>query len=110
MKRIVQLACTFALLLLLSTSSLRSQSVGVNTITPHTSAQLDITSPNKGLLIPRIAFASRPGSPATGLLLYQTDNTPGFYYYNGTSWVLLLSEKAGWSVSGNSGTDPALNF
>src|SRR5688572_18280869 len=107
MKKIVLLACTCALV---STSSLRSQSVGINTTSPHLSSQLDITSTNKGLLIPRIAFANRPASPATCLLIYQTDNTPGFYYYNGTSWILLLSEKAGWSVTGNAGTDPLLNF
>jgi hypothetical protein len=30
-------------------------------------------------------------SPATGLLVYQTDGTSGFYFYNGTSWVSLNS-------------------
>jgi len=28
-------------------------------------------------------------SPATGLLIYQTDNTPGFYFYNGSAWVVV---------------------
>ncbi|BAO75164.1 hypothetical protein [Winogradskyella sp. PG-2] len=28
-------------------------------------------------------------SPATDLLIYQTDNTPGFYFYNGTIWVAI---------------------
>jgi hypothetical protein len=28
-------------------------------------------------------------APATGLLIYQTDNTPGYYYYNGTAWAAL---------------------
>ncbi|MEJ6979119.1 tail fiber domain-containing protein [Pedobacter sp. P351] len=65
--------------------------VGVGTTTPHASAQLEIVSTNKGLLIPRLALASRPSSPATGLLIYQTDSTPGFYYYNGTAWVNISS-------------------
>ena len=26
-----------------------------------------------------------------GLLIYQTDNTPGFYYYNGSSWSVIDS-------------------
>ncbi|MDB9778216.1 DUF1566 domain-containing protein, partial [Polaribacter sp.] len=26
-------------------------------------------------------------SPATGLMIYQTDGTVGFYYYNGNSWA-----------------------
>jgi uncharacterized protein (TIGR02145 family) len=29
------------------------------------------------------------GSPATGLLVYQTDAPAGFYYYNGTGWISL---------------------
>jgi hypothetical protein len=45
-------------------------------------------------------------SPATGLLIYQTDNTPGFYYWNGTAWIPLLSSSSGsglfWSLTGNS--------
>jgi hypothetical protein len=42
-------------------------------------------------LIPRIAKANRPASPAEGLLVYQIDETPGFYYYNGTGWRILSS-------------------
>ena len=26
-------------------------------------------------------------APAAGLLIYQTNNTPGFYYYSGTAWT-----------------------
>ena len=29
------------------------------------------------------------GSPATGLMVYQTDGTAGFYFYNGTAWTSL---------------------
>ena len=62
--------------------------VGVGTIQPDPSAQLDIVSSDKGLLIPRMDLAGRNGilNPATGLLIYQTDNTAGFYYFNGTIW------------------------
>ena len=42
-------------------------------------------------MIPRIAEANRPSSPATGLLIYQVDNTPGFYYFDGTTWQRLGS-------------------
>jgi hypothetical protein len=59
--------------------------------TAHPSAILDVKSDSLGILIPRIAKANRPNSPATGLLIYQIDNTPGFYYYNGTSWRILSS-------------------
>lgn len=58
---------------------------------PNTSAKLDISSTNKGILIPRVTFANRPASPATGLMIFQTDSTPGFYYYNGTAWVRVAN-------------------
>lgn len=65
--------------------------VGIGTITPNASAQLDIQSTSKGLLIPRMLETERLAiaSPATGLLVYQTDNTAGFYYYTGSQWTTL---------------------
>jgi len=63
--------------------------VGINTRTPDPSAALDITGVGKGVLIPRMTLAQRPNSPVSGLLIYQTDNQPGFYYFNGTRWQLL---------------------
>lgn len=67
------------------------------------SAILDVSSTNKGVLIPRMSQAERNiiSTPATGLLIYQNDNTPGFYYYNGTSWSLL----GGGAPSGPAGGD-----
>lgn len=69
-----------------------SQSVGINTSTPHASSTLDITSTDKGILIPRMTLAQRNAIPlpAQGLMIYQTDNTPGFYYYNNLgNWIKL---------------------
>jgi hypothetical protein len=57
----------------------------------HPSSILEISSADKGILIPRIAKANRPANPAEGLLVYQIDETPGFYYYNGTGWRILSS-------------------
>ena len=57
--------------------------------TPDASAALDITSTTGGLLVPRMTETQRDAisSPAaTGLMIYQTDGTAGFYYYNGSSW------------------------
>ena len=59
--------------------------------TANTDAKLDIAATNKGILIPRITLANRPASPADGLLIYQTDNTPGFYYYNSGSWKRMAN-------------------
>ena len=62
--------------------------VGINTETPDASAALDITSTTGGLLVPRMTAAQRDAinPAATGLMIYQTDGKPGFYYYNGSSW------------------------
>lgn len=77
------------LLLCLFLTSISYAQVGIGTTSPNTSSALDITSTNSGLLIPRMDLSDRNaiGTPATGLLIFQTDNTPGFYYYNGTAWV-----------------------
>ncbi|WP_275981820.1 tail fiber domain-containing protein [Flavobacterium humidisoli] len=74
--------------------------VGVGTLTPDNSAQLDITSSNKGVLMPRIALTKTTDqSPVTGaiaksLLVYNTatvnDVTPGFYYWDGSKWSRMI--------------------
>ncbi len=83
--------CKWAALLplMLSLKMAKAQNIGLGTTTPHASAQLEISATNRGLLIPRVTQANRPANPATGLLIYQTDNTPGFYFYNGTAWQML---------------------
>ena len=67
------------------------QGMAVNTSgsTADASAMLDVSSTSKGLLIPRMTQAERTAisSPATALMVYQTDGTAGFYYYNGSSWA-----------------------
>ncbi len=64
--------------------------VGINTdgSNPDNSAMLDVKSTDKGILIPRMTQAQRNAiaSPANGLMIYQTDNTPGFYFYDGSTW------------------------
>ncbi|HWV29699.1 MAG TPA: exosporium glycoprotein BclB-related protein [Dyadobacter sp.] len=74
--------------------------VGIGTITPAPSAQLDIQATNKGLLIPRITEASRLLilAPATGLLVYQTDGAAGFYYFDGAGWLPLKSTAGGSAI------------
>lgn len=59
--------------------------------TAHPSAILDIKDDNLGILIPRIGKANRPADPAEGLLIYQIDQTPGFYYFDGAAWRILSS-------------------
>lgn len=74
-----------------------AQNVGINTdaSAADNSAMLDVKSTDKGMLIPRMTAAQRNliASPATGLLVYQTDGTSGFYFNQGTptvkNWILL---------------------
>ncbi len=66
--------------------------VGIGTTTPNSSSSLDIVSTNKGILIPRMTVAQRIAitNPAVGLLVYQTNDVQGFYFFNGTNWHRLL--------------------
>ncbi len=89
-----------------------SGSVGIGTLTPNTSAAIDIVSTTKGVLVPRMTKTQRNAivTPATGLLIYQTNSTPGFYYFTGSAWVAISTLSTGWSITGNSGINPANNF
>lgn len=91
------------LLLLIASAQLMAQNVGINSdgSTPNASAMLDVKSTNSGILIPRMTEAQRDAisSPATGLLVYQTDETSGFYYWNGTSWTIVGSGSGSGTVT-----------
>jgi microcystin-dependent protein len=80
--------------------------VGIGTAIPAASAALEVTATDKGMLIPRMTKAQRDliASPAAGLLVYQTDNTPGFYFYDGAQWS-SISAGAG-AVTAVSATSP----
>jgi hypothetical protein len=75
--------------------------VGIGTTNPNTSAALDITSTTKGLLIPRMLAGERTTivTPATGLMVFQTDGAAGFYYYNGSSWAEVAATSKTYSVN-----------
>ena len=66
-------------------------SVNNDNSNPDPSAMLDVKSTDKGFLVPRMDSAQRVtiASPAKGLLVYQTNGTDGFYFYNGIVWVSL---------------------
>lgn len=95
MKTIKLLILTFVLIL---PAFLIAQNVSITTdnSAPDASAMLDVKSTNKGMLIPRLTEAQRNliASPATGLLVFQTDASDGFYFYNGTAWVALIENGA----------------
>lgn len=86
-------------------SSAASAQVAVNSdgSTPENSAMLDVKSTSKGLLVPRMTIAQRNAiaTPATGLLVFCTDNNQ-YYMNKGTpatpNWSILSSQ---WTNSGN---------
>lgn len=108
MKNLVSLFLFLSLL----TGYLHAQ-VGISTdmSIPDPSAMLDVKSVQKGMLIPRMSLSDRMmiANPATSLVIYQTDNIPGFYYYDGILWN-RLAEGSGWKLGGNSGTMESVNF
>ena len=65
--------------------------VGVNTNTPDASSALEIESTTGGILIPRLTQTQRDAitAPATGLMIYQTNQSTGFYFFDGTVWTKI---------------------
>src|SRR5215813_5292771 len=90
---LLSVAFIFSVLLSISQTNTfpSAGAAGIGTITPNTSSLLEINSTTKGLLISRMTKTQRDAvvTPATGLLIYQTDKTPGFYYYSGTAWTAV---------------------
>ncbi|MEZ4917093.1 MAG: hypothetical protein R2836_08940 [Chitinophagales bacterium] len=72
--------------------------VGIGTDSPNASAILDISSTDKGVLLPKVSlsntntFGLSGTSNTEGVMLYNTNTTTtnglgkGYYYWNGTAW------------------------
>ena len=89
-----------------------AQNVAINADAslPNSSAMLDVKSTNKGLLIPRViltgtADVTTVPSPAISLMVYNTTAAgsgttavvAGYYYWNGSAWVRLVSSTTTYS-------------
>jgi hypothetical protein len=90
---------TYLLFLLVTTISFSQ--VGIGTTSPDASSVLDITATDAGLLVPRMTLTNRNNisAPATGLMIYQTDSTPGFYFYDGSAWSALGGSSSGDTIT-----------
>ncbi|HLU84194.1 MAG TPA: hypothetical protein VKZ45_01870 [Vicingaceae bacterium] len=103
----------------LTTPTLTAQNIGINAsgAAPDAGAMLDISSTNKGLLIPRVNItnlnniAPITGSATVSMLVYNTNATTGqgYYYWNGAQWVRLSSGDA-WQITGNNNTTFGTHF
>lgn len=96
--------------LLFITVSTRAQ-VAIGVATANASSMLDVTSTTKGFLPPRMTTANRTGivSPATGLMVYDTDLNQ-FYFYSGAAWTAFANNTNYWNLLGgniynNTGTN-----
>lgn len=63
--------------------------LAIGTSSRAASALLDVSSTALGFLPPRMTKTQRDAiaSPASGLVIWQTDNTPGLRNWNGSNWV-----------------------
>lgn len=101
---------------LLSVSASAQNNSGIGTTLPHASALLEVAGFTQGILVPRMTNAQRNAivAPVTGLLIYQTDATPTeaitFYYWEGTRWIPWGLIGTVWWITGNSGTNAAVNY
>ncbi|WP_419869018.1 hypothetical protein [Chryseobacterium sp. CT-SW4] len=91
----------FIKLMLVLPMSLAYGQVGLGTQSPANSSVMDITSTNKGVLIPRVALSSTQdkaplsGNIPTGTMVFNTVNAgtgvysviPSVYAWNGAEWV-----------------------
>jgi hypothetical protein len=97
MKKLIALILTMVF-----TLNVYSQvSVNPNGDSPDIAAMMDVNAPDLGFLIPRVALVSTTDpigvTKPNGLLVWNTSttgtySTPGFYFWDGTDWKMLISE------------------
>jgi hypothetical protein len=79
---------SISILILLGVFHFSKAQLGIGTTTPHSSAQLEVASTSKGILIPRMNQSQMAAisSPAAGLQVFNTTKNC-IYTYNGLSWT-----------------------
>jgi hypothetical protein len=89
----------FLLAIIFTGQLLFAQRVGIGITSPHASAQLDVTSNNKGFLLPLVSQSQRLAitSPADGLLVYDT-TSQRFYQYQDGIWRYIMNSDL-WATS-----------
>jgi len=91
----------YIVLITIGVSYISYGQVGIRTLVPNSSSQLDIVADNKGILIPRISLKSTTDTSTitngniNSMLVFNTetiaDITPGFYYWYTDKWVRIGS-------------------
>lgn len=100
-----------AIMAVFSFRAISQVAINADASKPHASAILDISSTSRGLLVPRMTQAQRNAIalPATGLMLFQSDITPGYFFNAGTPaapvWTHLGGAANPFNVQGNNADD-----
>lgn len=102
--------------MLINLGILSMAQVGIGTENPNPDSDLTLASPDKGLLLNKVALsgttsASPLSAHVEGMTVYNTANsgdvTPGTYYNDGTKWVRqgagsVAADTSDWKIVGNS--------
>ncbi|MGJ8593274.1 MAG: hypothetical protein ACSHXF_12040 [Aquaticitalea sp.] len=112
MKNFTQISKIVALSIGLLSGVYSYAQVGIGTITPAGGSILDISSTNKGVLVPRVNITNLSNATVTGgnpdgLLVWSTNATNrGYHYWNTptSAWVPIVPGTAisnDWTLTGN---------
>jgi type VI protein secretion system component Hcp len=96
----------YIIICILFAAQAASAQVGIGTMNPSSNSILDLTSPNKGLLLPRVNDTSSVSNPSEGLMIYDI-NTKSPAFHNGARWNSLASASA---LSGTYGDSITYSF
>lgn len=103
MKKLILLSGIVILFFLTGIS--QNKNIGIGTVAPDQSALLELKASDKGILIPRtdtLTVNNAPGTPATGLLIYQSTDSL-FYFFDGLIWKGIASGEGSQGPTGDPG-------
>lgn len=98
----------FSLVFILTAVAGYAQNIGIGTNTPNNSAQLDVESSSRGLLIPRMTTPLRNAiaSPAQGLLVFDSTEK-SFFFRRGNFWQRIYDNASPIFPNAYAGSWPA---
>jgi hypothetical protein len=113
-----KLIISFIVFLAVVSVNATAQNVSINNTgaVPNTNAMLDIdvSTNDMGLLIPRLTTGERTGIIGLGVLdeglTVYDETTNSYWLWDGTQWVEFGMFGDDWALIGNAGTNPATNF
>jgi hypothetical protein len=92
-----------AALMLANVYAFAQNNVGIGITNPDPSAILELSSTQKGMLVPRITSVQRTAiaAPANALLVFDTDS--GCFFYYSTQWISLCKLSGPAGATGSTG-------